>query len=97
MSDNLCLGCAHKGKPIFQGVRPEGYRKDVRYNKEALSKQSARVGWMFGNSDDQSQAPMANVSIAGWSSAASTSLWMNQQHGAGLLLFIWTSISGTHD
>jgi hypothetical protein len=74
-------GLCPQGNPIFQGARPERHGKDVRCNKEALSKQNARVDRMFGNSDGESPAPMANVSIAGWSSVASTSLWMSQQHG----------------
>ncbi len=49
----------------------------------------------FGNSDGESQVPVANVNIARWLSAALTSLWMNQQHVEGLLLSTLTSISGT--
>ena len=97
MSENLCLDCAHKNSPISQGVLPGWHRKDIQCNKEASYKRSAKLDRTFGNSDGESPVPVANVNIAGWLSAALTSLWMNQQHVEGLLLSTLTSISGTHD
>jgi hypothetical protein len=69
----------------FQGVLPEKHGKDVQCNKEASFNRLAEVDRTFGNSDGENQVPMANVNIAGWLSAALTSLWMNQQHVEGLL------------
>jgi hypothetical protein len=66
MSDNLCLDCAHKDKPSFEGVSPERRRKDVQCNKEALSKQNEKWDRTFGNLDGENQVLTENVNIAGW-------------------------------
>jgi hypothetical protein len=83
----LCL----QEQSDFQGVLPEWHRKDVQCNKEASYKRSAKLDRTFGNSEGESQVPVANAYIAGWLSDASTSLWMNQQHVEGLLLSTLTS------
>jgi hypothetical protein len=68
-------GLCPQGQSNFQGVLPDWHRKDVQCSKEASYKRSAKLDRAFGNSDGESQVPMANVNIAGWLSAALTSLW----------------------
>jgi len=88
-------GLCPQDNPILKVYCREWHRKDVPCNKEASYKRSAKLVRTFGNSDGESQVPMANVNIGGWLSVALTNLRMNQQHVEGLLVSILTSTSGT--